>query len=242
MKEVLYTIPVNDIFATDCECPICEMRRRLEQDAVEFTMGPSYMEDDIRLTTDKVGFCERHMQQLYDFENRLGIALIMNTHMQNIMKEVQARQKKGRKSAGLFTKKELTAIGAYADSLEHSCYICDRIANTFQRYVATTFYLYDQDETFRTKFKKSKGFCVEHYSMLYETAPRYLSGNTLAEFTTILDRLFLENFKRVQEDVSWFIDKFDYRNTDAPWKNSKDAIPRAMTKLNGILPLQKKSE
>mgnify|MGYP000151677592 CR=1 FL=1 len=49
-------------------------------------MGPSYMEDDIRLTTDKIGFCAHHMQMMYDFENRLGLGLILNTHMQNIIK------------------------------------------------------------------------------------------------------------------------------------------------------------
>ena len=70
MKEQLYTIPVHDIFDKECECPVCAMRQSLEDDAVAFTMGPSYMEDDIRLTTDEVGFCTRHMQVLYDFEKR----------------------------------------------------------------------------------------------------------------------------------------------------------------------------
>ena len=77
MKEQLYTIPVNDIFDKPCECPVCAMKLKLENDAVAFAMGPSYMEDDIRLTTDKIGFCTRHMQMMYDFENRLGLALIM---------------------------------------------------------------------------------------------------------------------------------------------------------------------
>lgn len=70
MKEQLYTIPVNDIFDKPCECPVCAMKLKLENDAVAFAMGPSYMEDDIRLTTDKIGFCTRHMQMMYDFENQ----------------------------------------------------------------------------------------------------------------------------------------------------------------------------
>ena len=44
------------------------------------------------------------------------------------------------------------------------------------------------------------------------------------------------NLARVQEDIDWFIDKFDYRNADAPWKNSKDAVPRGMQKLKGSYP------
>ena len=55
MKEKLYTIPINDAFAMDSECPICAMKTILENNAVEFTMGPSYMEDDIRMETDRTG-------------------------------------------------------------------------------------------------------------------------------------------------------------------------------------------
>ena len=39
MEEQLYTIPVNDAFTTDCECPICEMNRQLERNAIDYTMG-----------------------------------------------------------------------------------------------------------------------------------------------------------------------------------------------------------
>lgn len=89
MPEILYEIPVNDIFDRPCECPVCAMKKKLDDDEVAFAMGPSYMEDDIRLTTDKIGFCAHHMQMMYDFENRLGLGLILNTHMQNIIKNVE---------------------------------------------------------------------------------------------------------------------------------------------------------
>lgn len=242
MKEQLYTIPVNDIFDQNCECPICAMNRSLEEDAVAFAMGPSYMEDDIRLTTDKTGFCAPHMQMLYDFENRLGLALILDTHMKYMINQIETLQKKGRKSAGgLFSKKEQTSIYHFTNRISGSCFICDRIRHTFERYIATTFYLYERDSRFLSKFKKCNGFCLEHYGMLYEKAPEYLHGNTLETFTKDLDYIFLSNYKRMEEEVSWFIDKFDYRNTDAPWKTSKDAVPRAMTKCNGILPDKNKN-
>ena len=64
MKEKIYTVPVNDAFALDSECPICSMFEKLENDAVEYAMGPSYMEDDIREKTwlcacyeDTYGLC-----------------------------------------------------------------------------------------------------------------------------------------------------------------------------------------
>ena len=246
MPEILYEIPVNDIFDRPCECPVCAMKKKLDDDEVAFAMGPSYMEDDIRLTTDKIGFCAHHMQMMYDFENRLGLGLILNTHMQNIIKNVETLQKKKRNgSKRLFAKDTGSALSDYIKQTTSSCFICDRIKNTcyvcdhfnatYQRYLDTFFYMYKNSKEFKELFKNSKGFCLEHYGMLYDLAPSHLSGQVLVDFTSDLNETFLTNFKRVQEDVSWFVDKHDYRNKEASWKNSKDSLPRAMTKVNSIL-------
>ena len=53
----------------------------------------------------------------------------------------------------------------------------------------------------------------------------------LQEFYQFVIPLTLENLNRIEEDLSWFIDKFDYRNKEASWKTSKDAIPRSIQKL-----------
>ena len=46
-------------------------------------------------------------------------------------------------------------------------------------------------------------------------------------------RLEEKNMNRIQEDISWFIRKFDYRFQNEPWKNSQDAVPRTVNKLRG---------
>ena len=38
---------------------------------------------------------------------------------------------------------------------------------------------------------------------------------------------------RIQEDISWFIKKFDYRYENESWKNSKDAGERTVNKARG---------
>ena len=76
MAEQLYTIPVNDAFNSDCECVLCSMYDELEKNAIEYTMGPSYMEDDNRAMTDKLGFCKHHVRILYGEKNRLGLAIM----------------------------------------------------------------------------------------------------------------------------------------------------------------------
>ena len=90
MAEQIYTIPVNDAFDSGCECPMCQMQKDLERNAIEYTMGPSYMEDDNRAMTDKLGFCSHHLRMLYQEKNRLGLALMMNTHMNKTIQDMRA--------------------------------------------------------------------------------------------------------------------------------------------------------
>ena len=238
MKEKLYTIPVNDAFDDDTECPICSMRKLLEEGAIEFTMGPSYMEDDIREATSRLGFCEKHLHLLYQNQNRLGLALILKTHMDKIVTDVEKLSRSGVKlsSPSLFRKKtEIPGVVSYLNELEKSCFVCEKINRTFDRYIATIFHLYHTEEAFRHKFAKSKGFCTGHYKVLYGAASDHLSGNELSGFITMLNELYLNNMKRVRDDIDWFINKFDYRYAEEPWKNAKDALPRSIQKTNSIL-------
>lgn len=234
MAEKIYAIPVNDAFDKDCECPVCLMYRDLQEDAVSFTLGPSYMDDRFRLQTDELGFCRPHMQMLYDRENRLGLALMMKTHMEKTNKDIEALSKNPLKG-GLF-KKGSSAVVDYVKKLQSTCFVCDRVKQLYDRYIVTILYLYRTDEKFREKYKNSKGFCTEHFGRLLQDAPGELSGKLLDEFNRVTVQLYLDNMKRMHDDVEWFINKFDYNYKDEPWKNAKDAVIRGMTKLNGIVP------
>ena len=108
MKEQLYTIPVNDAFNEPCECPLCKIYDNLEQESIDFMLGPSYMENDIRMETNKTGFCTKHIKQLYDRQNRLGIALMLHTHMKHTGEHIEKMAKSCNSSKkSLFGKKEL---------------------------------------------------------------------------------------------------------------------------------------
>ena len=69
-----------------------------------------------------------------------------------------------------------------------------------------------------------------------EEAEKELSGAQLTDFVNAMDRLMEENLQRIQEELTWFVDKFDYRNKDADWGNSRDALQRTMQKLHGGYP------
>ena len=237
MKEQLYTIPVNDAFQSDCECPLCKMKKELEQNAIEYTLGPSYMEDDNRAMTDEAGFCEKHIQNLYQQKNRLGLALILSTHMAKVTKDLQKLSKENVSTGKSILKKknETTGLGSYVSDLEKNCFICSRINNTFERYIDTIFHLYKKDASFSDKIKNSKGFCTYHYALLFDRASDFLSKEQLNSFISDINHAYFSNMERMQEDIEWFINKFDYRYQNEPWKNSKDALPRAVLKTHSSI-------
>ncbi|MCR5824070.1 MAG: DUF6062 family protein [Lachnospiraceae bacterium] len=238
MKEQLYTIPVNEAFEEKTECPICSMYHSIEEGALEFTLGPSYMEDDVRMVTDEVGFCERHVAKLYEKGNRLGLALMLKTHADRMIEEVEKKQKslKAGKKSSLFKKvsNEGNEVTDYLDKLEKSCFVCSRIDEVFDRYIDTVFWLYGCDTDFKARFKESKGFCNKHYSLLLKKCPKAMGASEAEGFVKTCSEIYLNNVKRVRDDLSWFIDKFDYRYADAPWKDSKDALQRSMMKDDSI--------
>lgn len=233
MKEQLFTIPVNDAFRTDCECPVCKLYADLEKESIDFVMGPSYMEDDVRMETNESGFCSYHIKQMYQYQNRLGLALMLHTHMKRTNEVIENLSQKGSTSTkGLFAKKESDELSEYLAKIEHSCYVCNRMGRIFSRYLETILYCYEKDTAFREAFQTGKGFCTNHYAALREAARKKWSGSKLENFLTDLNKSYLENMKRVTDDLEWFTDKFDYRNADAPWKNSRDALPRSIIKTN----------
>lgn len=236
MKEKLYTIPLNDAINADDECLLCNAKRDLESNAIDFAIGPaaSYMESDIREETDKVGFCNRHLKMMYDYGNSLGNALILSSHIRKIKKDLYKEIDSYKPaSSGMFKKSDESNVSAYLSNLSGRCYVCEYYQGTYERYVATFFYLYENDEVFREKLESGKGFCLEHMDELLKVAPKYLKGNKAQEFTDMLFKLQKRNLDRIEEDINWFIEKFKYENKDADWKNSKDAVLRTIQKIVG---------
>lgn len=243
MKDTIYTIPLTDAFNAQDECPFCYIHRKLEEDAISFILGSAYMEDDIRADTDKTGFCKTHYKKMYDYGNCLGTALILHTHYIALQKELTEKinafvPNKTSLLNKLKKPKNLQEINdnilsKWVNSHNHSCYICDYIDRNFIRYLDTFFHLYKSQPEFKKLFNESKGFCLTHFGDLMHLSETRLQEKDKPEFYETLFNLTKANLKRIEEDLSWFIDKYDYKNKDADWKNSKDAIPRGIQKLVG---------
>lgn len=244
MKEQLYTIPLNDAINANDECPFCFIERNVEQDLLDFVLGSgsSYMESDVREATDQAGFCRNHFKKMFDYGNTLGNGWILKTHFLHINKQMhdQFRSFTPQKTPLMGKLKKSAAprssIGAWAKEQEKSCYICKRFEDTYARYLDTFFVMYKKDGEFRDKVKNGKGFCIPHFGDLCDAAETRLNDKEKAEFYPMLFTLMEENMKRLSDDVAWLVEKFDYRNQAADWKNSKDAVQRGMQKLAGGYP------
>ena len=129
-----------------------------------------------------------------------------------------------------------TLYDLWVEEKEKSCYICNRFADTYERYMDTFFFMYKKDDDFRNRIKNSKGFCLHHFGDLCEASETRLNDKEKKEFYAAMFELMEKNMARLQEDVDWLVEKFDYRNKDADWKNSKDAVQRGMQKLKGGYP------
>lgn len=237
MKEELFTIPVNEALEADGECLFCTLNKKLESDILNYVMGPSYMEEDIREETDKTGFCEKHYSQIYNAQNRLGAALILETHLRQIRKDLSVILKKEvegfNKKKSIFTKKdEFSPAQDYIDNINDSCYACRRMDARMDSYIDTFFYLWKREPEFCDKIMNSKGFCIKHFSMLLEVGRNKLTTQSYQEFLSKITDLELHNLDIIQNDIDWFVQKFDYRYKDEPWKNSKDAVSRTILKLS----------
>jgi len=226
MKETIYTIPVSEVFEPKDGCPICRMRDVLEARCVEYIMGAAMMEPDIRIETNKAGFCSRHFGQMLHCKNRLSLALMLESHLDHLQKEV------------LKPKKPLLGRdrrGTAARDLAGSCYVCAKIDWAMERMLETTLRLWGKEESFRTLYGEQPVICLEHYALLTGLSGRYL-GKRVAEFNDVTLKLTRHYLEPLQKDVSHFCRMFDYRNSGGDWGNSRDSIERAVWYLTSRRP------
>ena len=238
MKYTLDTIPVLDAYKTGCECPLCKLRIASEDSYVDSMLGAAYMEPDCRVRTNEVGFCTRHFQLMYDRRNRLGLALMTHTHMQEVIASVKEILSADTPARGglLATLRGVRSEDGAPQRIRarmSGCVICEQLENAINRYAYTIAQLYGTSSEFKAMFDESKGFCLPHLALVLEMAEKTLSGETLRTFKEAVKAVELPNLKRIEGELEWFTLKFDYRNTDKPWGNSRDAVERAVNKLMG---------
>ncbi len=221
MRESILTIPISEIFEPKCGCPICLMRNTLEDHTTEYIMGAAMMEPDVRIETNKLGFCREHFGQLLKQKNRLSLALMLQTHLDTLNKNAFAKKSflepKGKK---------LKAIS----SVNSTCFVCEKIEWGMARLMVTVFDMYENSEDFRRLFAQQEYICLPHCEMLCNLAKEKMNKRYGPDFIDECIRLAKKQSEMLYDDVSHFCSMFDYRNSgpDADWGNSRDSIERAI--------------
>ena len=226
MKETIYTIPLSESLEQDGECPFCFLENKAEQEQIAYALGPAMMEPEYRILSNQRGYCRRHMGQLAGAKSALPFALVLDTRMDQVIKQLTAARDKAkpRKKQGLFSKKEPAGVRAAkaAEELTATCLVCDKIAHTMSKFMETFWYLCGKEPDFRNKILSGKGFCLCHFKEILLSAEQYGSRQR-EEFLDALIDLELENLKRNKKDVHGFVKQFDYRSDKENWNGPKDA-------------------
>lgn len=249
MKYHIDTIPVWDAFRQGGECPLCTLESNTEKSYVDSFLGASVMEPDTRVEVNKKGFCPHHFTMLFNAQNRLSLALMTHTYLQETKKKFEQTSaklcndiaKSSSSSAALFFCKEknnpATEFARYIKQHSSECVICERMQSTLNRYAYTILHLWNTDPDFKSVLMSSRGLCLPHLATTIEIAKETLTPKKLEQWTKDILPIAVNALKLLEEELYWFTQKFDYRNQDKSWGNSKDALPRTLQKLTGKINL-----
>ncbi len=222
MRYDITNIPVTDVFEEGDGCPLCRLRNLLEERAVEYITGAAMMEPDIRIETNKKGFCLTHYRQMLARRNRLSVALMLESHLDELEKQIFA----GPPLIGKAAKKQAKS----AEKTAGGCYVCDQIDEAMTKMLATVCRTWENQRDFQRLFEQQDCLCLPHFSALVAAAEQHISKKEQSFFARAAANLAQNYLTTLQKDVHHFCEMYDYRNTgeDADWGNSKDSIERAI--------------
>ena len=221
MKYHIDTQLLKEKFAKDTECPLCDVRKTVEDQIVYEFLNDAVMDDDMRIKVNKYGFCRHHFDLLFAGKNKLSLALQLSTRIMRIKGEFSSP--KNIKSA----KKLAEQLRAKTKT----CVICDILNDSMEKYYKAVAMLYKKEPEFRNIIKNGKGFCLEHFSCLLENASE--SASFSKEYLQTLSDLFYCNTDRFLSELDRFCKKHDYRNALMPLGSAETVLPRTGDKLYG---------
>ena len=212
---------IKEKFKVDTECPLCEIKKIVEEQFLHEFLNDAVMEDNTRIKVGKKGFCARHFDMLFSRQNKLSIALQIGTRVDNLMPEIT--DTRNVKSA----LKQAKAL----ENASKTCVVCDLVEESMVKYYKTIAQMFQREPNFIKTLVSSKGFCMHHYSELLKYSKS--AGFFAKEYVHVLGSTQKRNIERLQGELKKFCDKHDYRNALEPLGSAETALPRMREKLYG---------
>ncbi|MGB4372287.1 MAG: DUF6062 family protein [Halanaerobiales bacterium] len=234
MKEEIFAIPLWDAFREDKECPLCVIEMDIEKKYIDRLLdGSTVMDVEFNRKLKDYIFCENHFRKLFEYPDKLGLALIVARLFSYEIKDMEKeknRAKPDHSLVNIFSRKNSNEKSSNKDK---ECYLCKHIDKTMSEYIETLVKLWEKNKEFRALYESSKGYCLGHFHRVIKQANRLYDKRVKEEFLNLNYKIQLENMERLNDELNWFIKKFDYRFVDEPWKNSRDSLFRSIIKLTG---------
>jgi hypothetical protein len=228
----LENIPVWKAYEEKVSCPLCSLEDKAERQYVSFYLGNSVMAPEIRVKINKSGFCPDHWKQLLSGRNKLGMSLVISTHLETIKPLLDKVIKTGISTPGKRGKKEETAPAG----MVRKCPICSRIDHALENYSYTIIHLYKNESDFPPVFADSSGFCLPHTSRIISMASRFLNKKQKPLFIKDMQQIYRRRIRKAEEHLDGFQKKFDYRSEgEAMTREEQEAVREAVLFLGGSI-------
>ena len=236
---------VHDAYAAGGECPLCSLRDHAERTYMQSFRGNRVMEPSVRQKTNETGFCPEHYRGLHAGEGKLGLALVVHTHLQEKLPEIRAALEAavdaaaagrtgGRKGSRKGVER-LEELAARLASLRDRCFICDMLEADLERYAFTILYLWQKDAEFPAVLRASRGFCLSHFLLMLARAREILRGEALARWLGEVVPLITGSLEKLEKDLFAFTQLHQGTNRSLGTEEERSALARTLQKLSGRL-------
>ena len=226
---------VHDAYAAGGECPLCPLMDAVEQTYLESFHGGRVMDPGVRVRTNETGFCPGHYRALYRGVNKLGLALVVHTHLRKKLPELRETFEAfhGAAASGRKGEEKLGSLAQSLGALRDRCYICEMLAIDLERYAFTIIYLWKKDPEFLPVFRASQGFCIGHFLTVFAKARELLRGDELERWLRDVVPLVTASLERLEEEVLAFTQLHKDSNRSLGTEEERTALARTLQKLAG---------
>ena len=221
MKYSIGTNLIHSEFNGKSYCALCQIKSIIDERVTEQFLEEAVMEDHVRARVNKLGFCEKHFDKLYEGRSKLGLALQCHTRLKTFTDAIQptTNEKKAKKQAENIRK------------LSSTCIICETVNEHMDRYYQTIAKMFLAEEDFRNVFTNEESICLNHFSNLLENCS--YAGKYSEQFLKSLYDIEIKSNSILSDEIRAFCDRFDYRNAQKPLGEEKNALPKTRIKMYG---------
>ena len=222
---------VHDAYGGSGECPLCTLMEGAEETCLRSFPHSRVMEPRVRVKTNKDGFCPDHYRRLYERENKLGLGLIVHTHLHEQLPQLRAAFD-GMRTAARKARKMDDAASTIA-RLRDRCFICDLLQGDLDRYVFTILFLWSKDAEFLPKLRSSRGFCLPHFLSLLASARKMLRADRLERWLDDVIPLMMDSLERLERELHAFTQLHHDAHKGLGTDTERTALARTLQKLAG---------